>query len=138
MQAWQADAQNSGHSGRAWSAPSQPPGHWDSQQAQPSQVGDASHILAWSPVHQAEQVQQSDAVPSAVQRRAAQYAGDEGLARPPTRPPSDWQSRQAQSHGDEVVVPHGPQSSDRYEYSNCASSDWSTKHMIVHTEPQIN
>ena len=60
--------------------------------------------MAWPPVHQAEGAQQSDAVPSAVQQRAAQYAGDEGLARPPTRPPSDWQSRQAQTHGEEALV----------------------------------
>ena len=107
MQAWQAGPQNDPHQGRAWSAPSHPQRQWDSQQAAPhqaSQVGDGSHIMAWPPVHQAEGAQQSDAVPSAVQQRAAQYAGDEGLARPPTRPPSDWRSRQAQAHGEEALV----------------------------------
>ena len=119
MQAWQTDPQNDRPNGRAWSAPSQAQRQWDSQHAaphQPSQADDGSHIMAWPPVYQTEGAQQSDAVPSAVQQRAAQYAGDEGLARPPTRPPSDWRSRQALSHGDEAVVPtdkRTSQSSDR-------------------------
>ena len=107
MQAWQAEPQHDPQQGRAWSAPSQPQRQWNSQQAAPyqaSQAVDGSHIMAWPPVHQAEGAQQSDAVPSAVQQRAAQYAGDEGLARPPTRPPSDWRPRQAQRHGEEALV----------------------------------
>lgn len=104
MQAWQAESQHDPQQGRVWSAPSQPQRQWDSQQPAPYQAVDGSHIMAWPPAHQAEGAQQSDAVPSAVQQRAAQYAGDEGLARPPTRPPSDWRSRQAQTHGDEALM----------------------------------
>ena len=119
MQAWQAEPQNDSPQGRAWSAPSQPQRQWEHQQAAPhqgSQLEDGSHIMAWPPGYHAQGAQQSDAVPSAVQQRAAQYAGDEGLARPPTRPPSDWRSRQAQSHGDEAVASHSNRdalSSDR-------------------------
>lgn len=123
LQAWQAEPEDEAQQGRAWSAPSQPQRQWDSQPIaahQASQAVDGSHMLPWPPVHHAEaegSQQQSDAVPSAVQQRAAQYAGDEGLARPPTRPPSDWRSRQAQTHGEEAMGPTSSRdalSSDRY------------------------
>ena len=136
MQAWQVEPQNASPQTRAWSAPSQPQPHWESQQAalhQASQIVDGSRIMAWPPVHHAEGAQQSDAVPSAVQQRAAQYAGDEGLARPPTRPPSDWRSRQAQSHGDEAVVSHSNR--DALSSDRCLllrnSPDCSDKHMLI-------
>lgn len=110
LQAWQAEPEDDPQQGRAWSAPSQPQRQWDSHPAaahQASQAVDGSHMLPRPPVLQAETqgFQQSNAVPSAVQERAAQYAGDEGLARPPTRPPSDWRSRQAQTHGEEAMGP---------------------------------
>ena len=105
-QAWQAECPGDSQGGRSWSAPAQPQlRQWDTQAAaphQPSEGLEGSHIMAWPPVQQAEYMQQPNAVPSAVQQRAAQYAGDEGLARPPTRPPSDWRSRQAQLQGDEA------------------------------------
>lgn len=110
LQAWQAEPEVDPQQGRAWSAPSQPQRQWDFQPTtshQASQAVDGSQMLPWPPVQQAEAegFQRSTAVPSAVQQRAAQYAGDEGLARPPTRPPSDWRSRQAQAHGVEAMVP---------------------------------
>ena len=111
MQAWQAESEIDSHNGRAWSAPNQPSsGQWGTQHAayiQPSAADGHSHILAWPPVQrpepaqQPQHAQQANAVPSAVQQRAAQYAGDEGLARPPTRPPSDWRPRQSQWQEDE-------------------------------------
>ncbi|KAL0056004.1 hypothetical protein WJX82_006566 [Trebouxia sp. C0006] len=79
-QAWQADSLGEARDERTWSAPAQ------SNTRQWNMVGDSA---------------QHDGVPSAVQQRAAQYAGDEGLARPPTRPPSDWRSRQHQPHADD-------------------------------------
>ena len=70
--------------------------------------------MAWPAVQQPGSRQQSSAVPSAVQQRAAQYAGDEGLARPPTRPPSDWRSRQHQSYADEPPSNQPTQLLDRF------------------------
>lgn len=64
--------------------------------------GGSGNVEAWpvlQPVN--EQHQQPCEVPSAVQQRAAQYAGDEGLARPPTRPPSDWRPRAVSAETDE-------------------------------------
>lgn len=107
-QAWQAESPDDGQGGRSWSAPAQPQSRqWETQPAvphQPSQGFEDSDIMAWPPIQQARHVQQPNAVPSAVQQRAAQYAGDEGLARPPTRPPSDWWSRQGPLQGDEALA----------------------------------
>lgn len=63
-------------------------------------------IQAWPALQPrlGQQQQQPDEVPSAVQQRAAQYAGDEGLARPPTRPPSDWRPRTSSAEPDPAVT----------------------------------
>ena len=68
--------------------------------------GAAKQAVAW-PVLQSipDQQHQPDEVPSTVQQRAAQYAGDEGLARPPTRPPSDWRPRALTAEADEDIAP---------------------------------
>ena len=68
--------------------------------------GAAKQAAAW-PVLQSlpDQQPQPDEVPSTVQQRAAQYAGDEGLARPPTRPPSDWRPRALTAEADEDIAP---------------------------------
>ena len=72
--------------------------------------GGSRNMEAW-PVLQPsnEQHQQPYEVPSAVQQRAAQYAGDEGLARPPTRPPSDWRPRAVNAEADEPIANSLPQ-----------------------------
>lgn len=89
-----------------WGVPDRSPQHEE-----------ASHrpAQAWPEV-QAEQ-QRSDVVPSAVQQRAAQYAGDEGLARPPTRPPSDWRPRTNAVESDEAVVPSHEPNQDIARYA---------------------
>lgn len=70
-------------------------------------------IQAWPVLQpQADQQQQPNELPSAVQQRAAQYAGDEGLARPPTRPPSDWRPRVLNAEPDEALAPAGVQPDD--------------------------
>lgn len=110
---------NDGHNERAWSAPPQPgsrqrtmPGDPPDQQAHMA----APHHMAWPVMQEAEDRLQASAVPSAVQQRAAQYAGDEGLARPPTRPPSDWRSRQHQPQGDESLATVNDQSQPSQTY----------------------
>ncbi|KAL0031716.1 hypothetical protein WJX79_002877 [Trebouxia sp. C0005] len=104
-QAWQAESLDEAHDERTWSAPAQ------SNTRQWSTIGNAAQHggsmaapqgMAWPAVTESADRQQPNAVPSAVQQRAAQYAGDEGLARPPTRPPSDWRSRQHQPHADDT------------------------------------
>ena len=118
-QVWQAEAATQAHNERVWSAPpGASSGQWDMYPEQQRPDTGASQGLTWPVVQEPSGQQQANAVPSAVQQRAAQYAGDEGLARPPTRPPSDWRSRQHHSHADGgslVTTTDAPnQSSDRY------------------------
>lgn len=118
MQAWQAESVVEARNEHAWSAPAQPSTHqWKMHNSAPQQSGngDGGQSIAWPLTQEAGERQQSNAVPSAVQQRAAQYAGDEGLARPPTRPPSDWRSRQQQSHGDEAFVTASEQPSQSFD-----------------------
>jgi hypothetical protein len=123
-QAWQAEALGQAHNERTWSAPAQ------SNTRQWHMVGDAAQHdggvaapggMAWPALQEGADRQQSNAVPSAVQQRAAQYAGDEGLARPPTRPPSDWRSRQHQPYADDTPTTGEPpsQSFERLHWHPC-------------------
>ena len=78
LQSWQAGSE--GHQERAWSAPAQsaaPSQHWAAASRDPQQASssDAAGSLPWPAVQQPEGRQLPNAVPSAVQQRAAQYAG---------------------------------------------------------------
>ncbi len=89
-QAWQAESLGEAHNERTWSAPAQ------NNTRQWNMIGDAAQHdggmaapqgMAWPALQEGVDRQQPNAVPSAVQQRAAQYAGMRAWLAPLQDPP---------------------------------------------------